>query len=819
MHKKNIFPLILLIATVVLTGVIIVNNILSSQNQTRTMQSKASNDIISNALYIPLYTKNLGATGTKTQSTYVVLSNTTPNDASATISMYTSTGTLIKPPFTKIVPKGGIWNSYGDGDFTAPDGTKGWVKIISSGAPLMGSVRTIFLNNGVFSSVTEYPLISRTSKNLYMNSLFRNHPTGGTEVQSNYLILVNPTLNDTRVSVNIHSSTGAVIHSIPVSIPANSLWDSYNNGEWKTMPVNVNGKVGWVDIESLDNVAIVGMTRLVTNPDGIHNIIYDNSLTTEATNNLYVPMYRRNWPSGSSPTNQFTDVYINNPSTTPVTITVKIYDYIGSPLKDPFTVTISGGGIWDSYADPLWEDTRATLLNNVSNGTFGTAIISSSTTPIIGSLRLRNLFGTQWYSPFVSMQDMPLYGFSGGVQYAPLVLQAWSAGFSSGLYQHSDIIIQNISGSNTTLDIKFNRIQNGIIGTGTMSKPITAYGMYDSHGDPDWIRINQMFAADVRGPIPSSVGWVSITASNNAQIVGYNVLSLKNGVDYTSALRSITYSSLVADLPSFGEPMPNPTLTVAPVPNIPISPVPNTPQPPTSIPVPPSEDPFCISYPILCVTPQPPTSTPPTSTPVATVTLAPNAVAINMKIKLQDINSNQNLRLTTIPVKVQVRNTAILSAVQTVNFTVSSGGVWNGRAIMNDVPQGSNYAVSITGPYNLTKVICDSIPRDPANNLSVEPKIYGAGKYVCETQAITLNSGENTLDFTGTTILSCDLPIHNNTKDGVCDISDLVYLRRNAFSTDPNVIAIGDINLDGRVNSLDRSTMLYAFEVKTGERL
>jgi len=194
----------------------------------------------------------------------------------------------------------------------------------------------------------------------------------------------------------------------------------------------------------------------------------------------------------------------------------------------------------------------------------------------------------------------------------------------------------------------------------------------------------------------------------------------------------------------------------------------------------------------------------------------PGSVSLNLKLKFQGVMkepSNADQRTMKVRIKVAGDNLSSPVAVD-ADFTLTNNRnsqtdalIWEGTVnLPAQVTPGQNYSILIKGPKHIQKKICD---KDPSETTG--------GSYRCQAgHAITFSSGENHLDFSKIYLLAGDLPV-NGAQDGVVDSLDTSYIRNNLGKTDPTVVAIADLNLDGKVDTQDWSMVLYALSVKTDE--
>ncbi len=125
-------------------------------------------------------------------------------------------------------------------------------------------------------------------------------------------------------------------------------------------------------------------------------------------------------------------------------------------------------------------------------------------------------------------------------------------------------------------------------------------------------------------------------------------------------------------------------------------------------------------------------------------------------------------------------------------FTAVDEGVWTGR-IFYEIPAGDTYKLLVKGPKHIQKKYCDNNPRES------EP-----GNYLCESEAITLSKGVNTIDLTNVMQLAGD-----TNQDGRVNARDISTIRTKLGSTRAEDLLTGDLNNDGVVNAVDDSLILY----------
>lgn len=201
------------------------------------------------------------------------------------------------------------------------------------------------------------------------------------------------------------------------------------------------------------------------------------------------------------------------------------------------------------------------------------------------------------------------------------------------------------------------------------------------------------------------------------------------------------------------------------------------------------------------VTPTP--STPAGVTPTPTTGAGEEGkVKVNLKLRFQGIVAKPDSRFTTMTVKCSVGDGGLfLPQSRTATFTAGDNGFWTGRLAF-DVPAGNGYKILCKGPKHLQKKICDAKPSESF-----------PGTYSCDKGKMQLIEGENTLDFTGITLLSGDLP----NQDGIVNAYDTSLVVNSLDKEDAESVRLADLNLDGKVNAIDHSLVIAALSIRHDE--
>ena len=196
----------------------------------------------------------------------------------------------------------------------------------------------------------------------------------------------------------------------------------------------------------------------------------------------------------------------------------------------------------------------------------------------------------------------------------------------------------------------------------------------------------------------------------------------------------------------------------------------------------------------------------PTSKPSAPKSNAPGtstkpaSTAVNLSIKLRLQGIGEGVRQRTLPMKVSLDS----KTSQTVLFTYSVDNIWIGTAFFQGVDLSKKYSLYIKGPKHLQKRICDAAPTE------TKPSAYS-----CNTSGIQLSAGTNTLDFSRILLLAGDLP----PQDGVIDSADVSFIRQKLTSRKQDELEIGDVNLNGIIDTQDYALVIAALSIKTDDAI
>jgi len=186
----------------------------------------------------------------------------------------------------------------------------------------------------------------------------------------------------------------------------------------------------------------------------------------------------------------------------------------------------------------------------------------------------------------------------------------------------------------------------------------------------------------------------------------------------------------------------------------------------------------------------------------ATITGPPldmTKVNIALKLKLQGVRQGtfsqqySHLKFGVAVGAVGKDNTDFVKS----DFIHKGSGVYEGIVTFDptQVARGSTYKLLIKGPKHIAKRFCT--PQASGND------------YFCagNAGALFLGPGIHSFDYSTVSLAPGDLPLDGQ-QDGVVDSSDLTFIRQNLGKKEADVLRIGDLNLDGIIDTQDFSLVI-----------
>lgn len=186
---------------------------------------------------------------------------------------------------------------------------------------------------------------------------------------------------------------------------------------------------------------------------------------------------------------------------------------------------------------------------------------------------------------------------------------------------------------------------------------------------------------------------------------------------------------------------------------------------------------------------------------------------LNIRVKFNGIGVNIPPNTDTVRARVQIFTNQMNAPVeQEVDFKVygqEANGIrlFQAQVPFENIPLAGGYSIFIKGDHHIQKRICENNPTEVLD-----------GRYRCLEGNITINAGVNDFDFTKIYQLAGDLPLSGE-QSGFVDSLDITFLRANLGSNDQQDTVVGDMNLDGIVDTQDYSLGLYSLSFKYDEEI
>ncbi|MBP9691613.1 hypothetical protein KBD81_06055 [Candidatus Woesebacteria bacterium] len=203
----------------------------------------------------------------------------------------------------------------------------------------------------------------------------------------------------------------------------------------------------------------------------------------------------------------------------------------------------------------------------------------------------------------------------------------------------------------------------------------------------------------------------------------------------------------------------------------------------------------------------PTTTTPGQTTPDPTISANP---LTQIPVNLKDVPTNLRLRFQGIttqpknssPIKVKIKlvtGKVARKDYEEITFTPQGDGAYVADYTFKAVDINAEHSFLIKGPKHIAKRICKLNPTEEVG-----------GTYRCKDSTIKLVEGGNKLDFTAVVLLAGDLP----TQNGLIDSQDITFIRSHIGSSSSDVVASGDLNYDGIIDTQDYALIIKALSFK-----
>lgn len=203
-----------------------------------------------------------------------------------------------------------------------------------------------------------------------------------------------------------------------------------------------------------------------------------------------------------------------------------------------------------------------------------------------------------------------------------------------------------------------------------------------------------------------------------------------------------------------------------------------------------------------------PTGTNPTGNPPVTGTTGipqttpSTSQNITFDIRTQGLTKPAK-NVNEIPVKVTFLQDERVIDTRSVSMSKNDDGSWTGNSEYDNLTIGVDYTLLVKGPKHLQKKVCTNNPTESIG-----------GQYSCLGGEIRIQASDNRINLKGIVMLAGDIPLQN----GIVDAVDITYIRSNLGKTDAEVVARGDLNYDGIVDTQDYGIIINALSFKYDEK-
>lgn len=493
------------------------------------------------------YFNNVPLPDGRTSWSSVVVNNPNPTEATVTLTIRNNNGVTLAT-LTKEIAPGQSYNSYGQADWRAPaSGSTGWVELASDVPVVATNQITLRSGTSYDSAVSlsnDEPFLKSPSNRLLSTFFLRNWPSGRLNVtQWTDIKISNPNTSAANVTVLVYKTNGVLHATVPVSVPKNGAWSSYESADlaWRNIPVTdstLGGAMGWIKIES--DQPVVASSQIAMRSGATWNaspVLLDNTaFEAQGSSTLRAPLFLKGAQAGGTIT-QWTTPVIVNPNDTTVTIKVVPHKNDGTPDPLPFTKDILARATWNAYDDPHWK--AIALTHGWVEIATEPQPFSTERLPIFGVNRLMLRDGTTQSSPFTLFDDEPLAQATSSQQFASLYLKKWP---SHGTYtQWTDLVVNNPSTTSpVTITVRLRKTHTSSDLT-FFTRKVPARGSWRSWDDPQWLLLPESDPTNGR-----ALAWIELTSL--APVTALSRTSLRNGSAATSTLTHFEDSLLQGNI-------------------------------------------------------------------------------------------------------------------------------------------------------------------------------------------------------------------------------------------------------------------------------
>lgn len=242
----------------------------------------------------------------------------------------------------------------------------------------------------------------------------------------------------------------------------------------------------------------------------------------EVSSRQFASYYLKNALTSDGRT-QWSSVVIDNPGSTPATVTLTIHRNDGSGTLAALSKIIPARGQYNSYTDPAWLGvTETDPVNHRSSGW----VELTSDVPVIATNRVTLRTGATYDSPVSLLNDAPFLKLPPTEQQvSTFFLRNWPSG-SPGITQWTDVTVNNPGSVPANITVYVRKV-DGSGDHATLSRTVPAHGAWSSFSDPDWLAIPPTDAGT-----GGAMGWIDVRS--DVPVVASSRLAMRSGSTYNA---------------------------------------------------------------------------------------------------------------------------------------------------------------------------------------------------------------------------------------------------------------------------------------------
>ncbi|MFW5703593.1 MAG: hypothetical protein ACOCXQ_02050 [Patescibacteria group bacterium] len=297
------------------------------------------------------------------------VANTSNRSTMATATVHYMSGETKE--FKKLIEPYGTWQELDNTD-TA---TVGYLTIEAT-EPLVGLNRQRKEDPTEQYVITQYddePFIpaEQASERLYYNAYYKAWPCEdfqGRECRLwSHPTMYNPGSQEAEVSIQIYDTEGALVNTLPITIPAYGTYNAHSSPSWNNMPSVPDKGISYGEGSGFGSMMIESSQPLIGQSRITHRLLPDNGEPNHWDDPAFLdddtfvnPLQLSGYHSGpvldqAAENNQ---LLITNPQSESIQVTITTYDTARNVQS--ISASIPGNGVWMSEADASWSSLFST---------------------------------------------------------------------------------------------------------------------------------------------------------------------------------------------------------------------------------------------------------------------------------------------------------------------------------------------------------------------------------------------------------------------------------------------------------------------------